>query len=255
MPMRLNLPPGTTYVAGNRSVKLNLPEATPVAATQSAQPLNLPGRVVSPDVSPYVEAASKIDASLASDPLFESLLLKFKNLDSWAWDKWGNEYVEKMRGSTDQLVEINKRFALIDAKRWVDETVQSSTKKRGILDGLLRSNDNPQYYEAMLNKSRAELSILRDSILSEKKQIEITLKPLSIHALVLQVMTAQVSGDMEIKISTTRLRTLISAQQSALTFINSCDNTMTIITQQMQTIDQLLDVTIPAWKVASNVAR
>lgn len=255
----LNLPQQSSdqTVVSVRRLNLSTSEASSVPIKQavstpkSPRVLQIPAQSKLSDLDPYVEAATKINSNVAADPYFKTCIASLCASKPLDWIKWAENSLTPVRSSTDALTEINKRFSLINAAKWINEAIEESSKdKPGF---FARKKNLPAYYDAMLLKSRSELEALVSYIKGVRIPVEECQSKLIVETISFQVYTANLSDNNDQLIASNRLKTLVSARQTVEIFLQTCSNTLASVIKQIQDIDHVRDVTIPAWKIAYSI--
>lgn len=251
---KLTMPsPGTTNTLKSYTNQMAIPSSN--AGTSHPHGLGLPGAQKAPDVVDFIQEAYSINPKLAYEHNVElnAMFMSLSKINDQELIRWGEKSIEPLRASTDMLTEMNKRFNLINTNRWVQGALKASQQgKPGFFDRLGDFNgtiNEPIFYEAMLKKCQGELRSLLVYIGDAKGRVQVIQTPLAVEALAFLTFSAHTQGNTQ-RLSTNRMASLTASMQTVENFLQTCNNTEALIMSQIQDVDQLLDVTLPAWKIA-----
>lgn len=259
----LNLQPPSPPKAAEVSpapFKLNLaPPAPPKAAAPLSMSLPAP-KPLPPPPPPkpksradyLLEEAIKIDAHIASDMWFKARIEKLIALDPSDWMNWGESSLKFVREFSDKVGSISHRVNILNTTQWITDTLQNASKPKASGIMAMFSNElSPAEYEAQLTRIRGELDLARANLTILNKDMLPIAKKLRTDVLVLQVASMDQSAFSSLAQTVVdgRLRSLIAGQQTMLIVENSASNLLNQVVKFMQEIDQLMSVTIPAWKL------
>lgn len=245
-----------------RTRVLNIPESSipvppPAVPVHKTRALNIQDQKFVPN-APAPKQRSQtddlIDAVIAIDSTIDQIrirgridsLLKMAMQD---FLNWGERNLAPLRAASNIQSSIASRMAQINASGWLKETLEASTKLPS--GGLFSKKPKPpEYYEAMLLKTRAELMALVIEITTVGKNYEPDVTDLQLDALSLFVVSNQIDDVSNQIIANNRAKSLLASHQTGNMLLQTIEQTKIQAAQFIQQIDDLLSVTLPQWKMA-----
>ena len=225
--------------------KFDLPAAAP--ASEATKVVKVP-QTKSP-VDTLIEAIGSIDASI--EPMrvrtrLQSLLATGINgiLD------WGAASLTPLQAATSIQGQIASRMAQINPSGWINDTLEASSKKPSFMD-LLAKKPGAVYYENMIKKCRGELMQLVNDLTTMGANYEPKVRDLQLDAITMLVVANSTPyDDANNMIASNRARSLQQAHQTASLLIEHIKVTKLQIAKYIQQIDDLMNITLPNWKMA-----
>jgi hypothetical protein len=181
-------------------------------------------------------------------PRFDALL-QMKSDDIL---NWGENNAATLRTVTAQHKDIAVHLNSLEADRWIKKIVDESSKPPTMWGKLF--GDSPQELEAKVQHIRDEIFqiIRRHSELHD--EISPRSEDLRMDIVALTVLTKEAAHLFDANTVNSRLRTLIVVQQTVQMATISLENSKDMCLQHITAIDQLLQVTIPNWRIAVSKA-
>jgi hypothetical protein len=248
-------PPPAPDRAAHRLNIADAPPPAPAAPPRAPHALNIaeqiaPVRHERPRtiVDDLLDKAQQIDPSVRPERLKGRLDTILASSLTDMLD-FGSRNLTPLQNVSGRQAKITAEMSRIDAAGWIEQTKDASCKRPGLLDRFTAKP--PQYYEGMLQKARGELL----AFVKELEQMKLTffreITDLHLDALAMQVC-AQVMTDPQVQITCdNRGRTLRQAHSTAAIVQTTIETALMQSAQYIQQIDQLLSVTLPAWKAAN----
>lgn len=168
---------------------------------------------------------------------------------------WGTKTMERMRDDTREATSLIKMFSDANGNDLLDRAVKaiSGVKPKKFLDRLMSKADDPVSLEPALAALQSQLipwmSQIDDRIASAKKHNAATVLKLATLAAVADSIDQITDNSLDLAINNRRMILQQGVTQSELTIRSLEDIRQQIIDQKMR-IDQVLNVTLPAFKVA-----
>jgi hypothetical protein len=240
------------------------PKPQPVAPPRAlAPPRPSPPRVepVKPVPNPYnvtiddkidrlMERAFEIDPQTTSNIRFRPRLDKAVSQTAREWMDWGQRGLETLRTVTVKNAEFVNKYTTLNAAQWIQETQNAANKPPSFMD---RFNRKPvSFYEGQMDRIRADLADLLVPLEAEIADLRPRFDTLRLDVLTFSVLYETLSDPHDIQVVQTRQRTLVNGQTSVAQLLQMMENTRASITQNIQTIDDLLLTLIPQWKMAES---
>ncbi len=168
---------------------------------------------------------------------------------------WGERNVKALRSVTESNAKLAARINQMKCTEWIDRTSEAANSDRGLLTKLFRNAENPQYYQTRLTGVRDELVAALKDLKVLYEEVKPDAEDLRMDIASLQTYHNHNPGRFDDVIVHGRLRTLIAAQQTVVMAMQAIEQSRTVCTTNVQTIDRLLQVTIPNWQLALNQPR
>jgi len=249
-------PPASPSAQAKAPKPLNLPpSAVPVRSTVATPP---PLRGQSGQQGTAVDAllheVISADASMEKfrfrlKPRFESLL----KADDDAVLNWGERNLGALRQVSQDQARLAGELARINPTQWTERCKQAASRPPSVLGRIFGGNgETPQYYETKVDQIRTELMQFRKELTALYEEVEPDAEDLLMDVTALQTFAKQPGSKLDAVLVDGRLRTLIAAQQTVLMTMQALDNFKATCAQSMMTIDQLLQVIIPNWRLAES---
>lgn len=262
-PHRLNIPDQVAPAAPERPVARTLAIQETVAAPAPRR-MNIPDQVAPPQSAPPIRASAPLPQH---NPLIEQLVAKAQEIEPSIRPErikgridvilassltdlldFGQRNLTPLQNASARQSKIMAEVSRIDAAGWIEQTKDASCKRPGFMDRF--TTKPPHFYEGMLQKARAELIVFTRELEQAKKDFFREISDLHLDAVAMLVCAQVMSDDHSKMTADNRGRTLLQAHQTAAIVQTTIEQAMLQCAQFVQTIDQLLSVTIPAWKAA-----
>ena len=178
---------------------------------------------------------------------------RFFKLPESAWPSFSQPELAAVGKLTDVEVRVANRMHDIDADKWVKEcmTAYNTPPGQSIFSKLFGSHiPTPEFYKARLQGIAADLAGIAHSIPPSIDQLNLYQEALLINQIILMALSSwAVDGNLK-GLLQNRAQTLLSAIQSTQLLRANLENIQTQAQNQAQSVDQLLNVTIPNWQMA-----
>jgi len=162
---------------------------------------------------------------------------------------WGERNLTALRDVTAEKVKVARRMTDIDATGWITKTQEAATREPGFFDRFSRQ-EPPSYYQGKLKEARAQLSAMLPELSKLKDEIFPDAEDLRMDVMALQVFVEFLEDSVYTTIAQNRVQTLIASQQTVMMVLQAIDNAKSLCASHIQTIDELLTITIPNWDIA-----
>jgi hypothetical protein len=281
VPKPLTLPGSEAPVAspetqghGPRALSIPVTTATnPPVTSGGPRPLNAPDTPKPRGGNPRPlgsavgsQGTTKIDVMLNDAISKDTALEKFKfrikprletliKSDDDDMLNWGERNLVALRTVTQSKATIAARISQINPSQWIDGCTTASCKPPSLMGRLFGNLETPQYYETKISQIRDELAIVIKELRKLQEEITPDVEDLQMDIAALQIILKHEPNRFDMMISDGRLRTLIAAQQTVVMAVTALDQFKSTCAQYIQTIDKLLQVTIPNWALANSQQR
>ena len=200
-----------------------------------------------------------VRAAISSDPTMVQYAMRLKprfaTLSTCDDDDvldWGDRNLTALQSVTASKAKIAGRISQIDPTGWIDKTTTASCKPPSLMSRLLSSGDTPQYYQTRLTGVRGELVDAMRELKKLHEEIFPDAEDLRMDIVALQIFNANNPSKFDPIITDGRLRTLMAAQQTVVMTMTAIEQLRATNATNIQTIDKLLQVTIPNWLLATS---
>lgn len=231
----------------------------PVQDTPSVSRTRNRGLGASTD-TPKIDAL--VQTACANDPAltYVSMRLKgrFSTLCGMRRDDvidWGERNLVALRSVSDDHARIAAKITDLNPSQWISRATDASNADKGLLGKLFGGAETPQYYETRLKGVRDQLRDIARELRDLHDEINPDAEDLRMDIATLECYYREHPDHFDITLVQSRLRTLVSGQQTVVMVMQSLDNNITNCQRHVQTIDQLLQVTIPNWRLAQSQTR
>lgn len=237
---------------------LNIPDApTPPPRPATPAPRPQPYR---PNTSPLAQASNpKVAACIAKaqqiEPTVQEHRIKGRidtilKMSVTELLDFGNRNLDPLQDTSARKAQIAGEMSRIDATGWIERTKDASCKPPSFMDRI-NPPKPPSYFEGMLKKTRAELIAFVGELEKMKNTFFREITDLHLDAIAMIVCSECFDDAHAQMTANNRGRTLLAAHQTAAVIQTTIEQSMMICSQNIQTIDQLLSVTLPNWKAAN----
>ena len=168
---------------------------------------------------------------------------------------WGERNLVALRSVTQSKAKIAASISQINPSEWINRCTNASCKPPSLMGRLFGNLETPQYYEAKIAQIRDELAIVIKDLRKLQEEITPDVEDLQMDVAALQIILKHEPSRFDMMISDGRLRTLIAAQQTVVMAVAALDQFKSTCAQYVQTVDKLLQVTIPNWALANSQQR
>jgi hypothetical protein len=168
---------------------------------------------------------------------------------------WGTKTMERMRDDTREATNFVTMFMQANGNDLIERAIDAirGTTTKGFFDRLLSKTDDPVSLEPSLAALQAQLvpwmTQIDDRIVSAKKHNFSTMVKLATLAAVADTIDQITDNSLDLAINNRRMILQQGVTQSELTIKSLEDIRQQIIDQKMR-IDQVLNITLPAYKAA-----
>ena len=241
------------------------PVVVPPAPSRAPKPLNVqtPAHVSSGpprELNIGGRDGSKVDAMLARAFDIDADMVQFKFRLKPRFDtllltstddiiNWGERNLTALRDVTQEKVKIAKRISDIDATGWIKKTQEEATRVPSFMDRFTQ-RETPAFYQAKLKEVRTKLSVMLPELSHLREEIFPDAEDLRMDIMALRVMVEWMDDGVGKTFAQNRVSTLVASQQTVLMVLQTIDNTKVLCGTSIQTIDELLTITIPNWEIA-----
>ncbi len=162
---------------------------------------------------------------------------------------WGKRNLDPLQAASNLKAKIASEIGRIDVTGWMERTKDASCKLPSMLDRFTAKS--PEYYEAMLIKSRSELMTFAKELEKMKAEFFREIADLHLDAISLMVCAEEYPDDQTKTMAQGRARTLLAAHQTAAMLQMTIEQSLEFCANSISQIDSMLSVTIPQWKMAT----
>lgn len=255
-------PAGQSVPAAGRAPKpMSLPESRASAAlsTPRAAPAGGPRPMALGGASPQQNdqvgqmVAALIQGDPALKPLAHRLRPRIQTLlaaDDTRLMSWGEENLQAMQDSSRVQAKVSQRMSQLNVSDWVHKCKEASTRLPSWKDRFTQP-EGPDFYERKLRQIQQELVGLMPEMEAARNELQPEVEDLRLDAAALGAIAPLRTDPTSAMIVSNRLRTLITGQQATAQLLQSADSTRQTLAQHAQALDQLLTVTLPAWRTAN----
>lgn len=203
-------------------------------------------------VDGLVEAAKQINEQFASHPRFKIRLRTILELNPRDYVDVGQRSLTDISNKITVHTQLTTELARLRVSEWIEETKEAASKPPSFMDKFLQK-PKPAYYAAQLTNVRAAMQPLRQKVREHVDELVERFETLRLDALALQTIknTTTTTNATDLAIIDNRVRVMLASVATAEMLKQSLDNADTAILTYMQTIDQLLSITIPNWELAA----
>jgi hypothetical protein len=161
---------------------------------------------------------------------------------------WGKRNLDPLQNTSNAGSQIASDLARIDPSGWIHRTLDASCKPPSFMDRF--NTKPPSYWEAMLQKTRAELQTFVVQLDKMKAEFFREIRDLHLDAVAILVCVDEFADDSMKLAAQNRGRTLLMAHQTAAQLQMTIEQSLANCAQFCQKIDEIMTVTIPQWKMA-----
>lgn len=208
----------------------------------------------SASTQPYealVHAALAADPALA--PLRHRLVPRFQRLQGAAEREllcWGEENLQTVVASSKTQADVAGRLTTLDVPGWIDRCKRDSMPAKGFsLGRLMGQRPSPDQYEAALRGLQSQMAPMINQLVGTQQQVQQEAEDLRLDAAAIYQWQTRYTDASLRMICTNRHRILVSGMQTAVQLGVQVEATRMTLLQNCQVIDQLLTVTLPAWRM------
>lgn len=241
---RLDLPTesATTVPAEDKRVKTLSLSTSP---HQRTQPERVKKRTIVDDL---LDKVAKIDPTITALDI-RAKIEEVMSLDVSKMLDWGNRNLAPLQKASNIQTDLSSRMSMIDAAGWLKMTMEASCKKPSLLD-VFSNQKSPEYYESMLTNIRAKLLQLVTYLNQLQDEYSPDVRDLQLDAIAITVILDIIQNDDIMLIASNRARSLTAAHQTGKMLLESIKQTKLQCATFIQQIDDMISVTLPAWKLA-----
>lgn len=235
---------------------------SPVPSAQPRNTTHVPRAIgEDPRLPALLETATKLEPSIAAEAIFRGLLNKFLKQKPREWLDWGNDALANVSDAANKQVEIANIIRQADLPKWMDETNKayqqppkkvddSFVGKAAAIFDRSPKYQSPAFYEAQLNIAKRLISDALKICMEAEEHLREKAHYISMHAIVVQSVVTILTDHDETVICDNKIRTLINGQNTALMQLAAFENLEDTLNKHIASVDQLLFVVIPQWKLA-----
>ncbi len=166
--------------------------------------------------------------------------------------RWGEHNLTALQQGSATQARVAQRLSQLNCGEWARRCAEASTRPPSWLDRLRVEGDTPVFFEGKLRQLQTEMTPMLKQLQELRDELEPDLLDLRLDAAVLGAYAASVSDATRQQLVSNRLRTLVTGQQGVAMLMQALETTRQTLIQNIQNIDQLLTVTLPAWRAASS---
>lgn len=259
-PKPLNIPGSASppIPTGNTGGRTPRPLAVSPGASAGApntpnSPRSIPlGGVANPKVDGLISAALTADPSLISfkfrlKPRFDDLL----TMDDDDLLNWGRRNLTALGSVTHEKSKIAADIARINPGDWIERCANAACRPPSLMSKLFGSPETPQFFQTRISQMRDELMVVIKELRRLHEEVSPDVEDLRMDIAALQTFVTTEQRFDPI-LADGRLRTLITAQQTVIMAMTAIDQFRITCAKYIETIDNLLQVTIPNWEIATS---
>lgn len=165
--------------------------------------------------------------------------------------QWGQQDVDVLTATSKTHAAVMQRVSQLSVDQWVHRCMEASTKPPGFF-GRLVGVEKPDAYEARFRQLQGEMTPLISQLNQLVEELRPELEDLRLDVASMGAIAPRYTDLTLSLVINNRLRTLTAAQQSAAQLCATADASRQLLMQNCQKMDQLLSVTIPAWRLAQS---
>jgi plasmid stabilization system protein ParE len=165
---------------------------------------------------------------------------------------WGEQNLRTAMEHSVLHAQISKRISQLDVSGWVHKCQEAATRidSGGIL-GMFKAKESPEQYEARFRQLKTELPPLLAQVSKIIEEVQPEVEDLRLDVAALGAVAPRYTAADLMMIIQNRLRTLVTGHQTTVQLLASAEACKQTLLQNIQTLDQLLTVTLPAWRLAN----
>jgi hypothetical protein len=202
-------------------------------------------------VEQLVQAALQADPELAS--LAHRLRPRFQQLEG-AQERellcWGEQNLATCQNYSRELAAVTQRLSQLSVDEWVRKCNEASTRPPGGWLAAFKHQDSPDDYEKRFRQLQGEMGPMIQKLGAIEQEVRPELEDLRLDAAALHAAAVRYTDPTLGMLIDNRWRTLVQGQQVAAQTIATAAQSKALLIKHCQTLDQLLSVTLPAWRLA-----
>ncbi len=198
-----------------------------------------------------------VAAAVASDPQLERIKHRLRprlqtllSANQNTLLCWGEENLAVTQRESVVHARLAQRVSQLSVAEWLHKCAEASTAPPGGWTAMFRRPEGPQFYEAKLRQLQAEMGPMLTEYARLVEDVRPELEDIRLDAAALAAVAPRHQDPTMAMIISNRLRTLVTGQQTAAQLLQSAENARMTLAQHCQNMDQLLSVTLPAWRIA-----
>lgn len=237
------------------------PPPPPLSGLRGAQKPSTPPPAPAVPRRPLAPGLDRVEAQLrqvlATDPDLEKLahrlrprLQRLQGAQEAALMCWGEENIEVAARHSSEQAQIAGRLAQLQVPQWVERCRAACVRPPGGLLEVFRARETPDLYEGRFRQLQAEMGPMITRISAIAEELRPELEDLRLDAAALTAVAPLYTDPTFSILVDNRHRILVRGHQATAQALAQADTTKALMIQHCQTLDQLLAVTIPNWRLA-----
>ncbi len=197
--------------------------------------------------------------------MFRGLLNKFLKQKPREWLDWGNDALSNVSDAANKQGTIANMMKQANVSHWLDQTNQAiAAPSKPVQTGLMGTLSNlvdrspkfekPAHYELQLTNGKRIVTDALQLCMEAEEKLREKVHYITMHCIVVQAVATIITDHDEMVICDNKVRTLLSAQQTAEMQLQAFENLEDVLNKQIANVDQMLFVMIPQWKLALSQA-
>jgi hypothetical protein len=262
-PKPLNLGGGSKPPEPQSGGRVPKPLSVPEPSAPAAPPRLPPGRpsaltlgnAAAPAASGQVEQL--VQQIVGADPALQPLAHRLRprlqtllNASDTELMAWGEQNLQAMQDNSKVQAKVSQRLSQLNVTEWAHKCKEASTRVPSWKDRFIQP-EGPEFYERKLRQIQQELVQLMPEMERAREELTPEVEDLRLDAAALGAIAPLKQDATTTMIVSNRLRTLITGQQATAQLLQQAETTRMTLAQCAQSIDQLLTVTLPAWRTAN----
>ena len=165
---------------------------------------------------------------------------------------WGEENVAVCGEFSKVYAQTSQRISQLKVDEWVRKCQEASTDTGGGLLGMFRTKESPDTYENRFRALQAEMGPLLLKLTKMTEELKGEVEDLTLDAVSLSAVAPRYTDATLSMIISNRHRILTASLQTTASLIIGAESMKQTLAQNCQVLDQLMAVTIPAWRLAAS---
>lgn len=191
-----------------------------------------------------------VGASVRLTPRLQALLNAFDTRPADVMT-WGEDSLRPFREAADRQTRLSHALDDLQAADWAREATAMMTRKTSLLDRLVKGQRSWSEMLSNLPRVKAELCRIAADEETLYRGLQHSLELVSLDYVAMVVCSEFLEEPTYRQLADNRVRSLLSGRQMAEMLIQTAQQAEALALRLCQDIAQLIEVTIPAWRLAN----
>lgn len=253
-PGRFGPPPPRRVQVTTTRVETITGQPEPRRAVQTAQnpAAQVTASIAQIRLNELLRVAKTLSPELSANVRFAQRLKTIAVLPKTEWINVGKRALDELRPSHTEYGTLAQQYKQLDTTKWINETNEQAAKPPGMFNKIMKAK--PEYYETRLDGIRTELEVITRRAGALRTGLTDRVDTLQLDSLALQAVSQSETDPTLASVVGNRVKLLLASAQTAMLLDQEAQQLILAITTHISTIDQLLQIKIPNWKLANQRA-